>query len=312
METGKYSGVRFTQNSDIEEIAGEGAKRFLYTNMMYTDRATPSRQMENEIISFTKKMLHGDDETTGMTTTGGSESIFLAVLAHKRYYLRERGISKPQVVLPESAHAAFLKAFEYLDIDYKLAKCSRITGKPDLKQMRRLITSNTIMLVASSPNFPFGTVDPIEEISKMAKDHNIGIFIDGCMGSLLLPFVDDFNIETGEKYIDLRNKNVTAMTCDIHKYGNTPKGIGVLLFPNVEIKKALFFGVVDWCGGIYGTPSIQGSRASHTIAAAWSVMMHTGYEGYKENARKIFVATEYFCQEIEKMPEYYKLVGNPK
>lgn len=290
-KSGLCSGIRFSDKPEIEEIAGEAAKRFLYTNMLYHAKSTPSRQMENEVISFTKNLLHGDENCSGFTTTGGSESIFLAVLAHKRYFFRDFGITKPELVMPQSAHPAFNKACSYLDIKCVLLKCDPKTGSVRGRDYEKKINSNTIMLIASSPNLAYGTVDPMGEVNDLAGKYKIGFMIDGCMGSLLLPFVDDFNVQTGEKYVDLRNKNCTVMSCDSHKYGLTPKGISVLLFPNIEIKKALYFGITDWVGGIYGTHSIQGSRPSHTIAAAWSVMMYHGYEGYAALAKRVFEAT---------------------
>ena len=114
IKNGKYSGVRFSDSKDIEEIAGEGAKRFLYSNMLYWEKTGPSRSMELEIISFCNKLLHGQDSYTGMTTTGGSDSIFMGILSHKRYWLREYGVDKPEVILPSTAHPAFYKACEYL------------------------------------------------------------------------------------------------------------------------------------------------------------------------------------------------------
>lgn len=140
--------------------------------------------MENELISFTRKMLNGDDTTTGFTSTGGSESIFLAILAHKRYYLREKGITEPNIVMPESAHPAFYKACEYLDVEIKAIPCSTDTGNPNMKTYKNKINKNTICLVGSAPNFPFGTIDPLGQISELAGQYKTGFFIDGCMGSL--------------------------------------------------------------------------------------------------------------------------------
>lgn len=311
VKNGKYSGVRFSLRKDIEEVAAEGSKRFLYSNMLYWDKTGPSRQMELEVISFCNKLLHGKDSYTGMTTSGGSESIFQAILAHKRYFLKERGISKPEIVMATSAHPAFEKACEYLDVKFHKIDCNSIDGLPNMKQYKRKINSNTIMLVGSAPNLAFGTVDPQGKISELAGRYKTGFFIDGCMGSLLLPFVDDFNVQIGEEYVDLRNKNVTGMSCDIHKYGNCPKGISVLICPVLEIKLALFWASPDWVGGLYATPNIQGSRPSHTIAAAWGVMVYHGYDEYAKIAKKVFNATDFQVQEVSKIPEL-RIIGNPR
>jgi len=267
--------------------------------------------MECEVISFTKNLLHGDDNCKGITTTGGSESVFYGILSHKRYFFREFGIEHPEVVMPESVHPAFYKACEYLDVKYNAIKCNHKSGEVDMEKYERMINKNTICLIGSNPNLPFGTVDPLAEISKLAGKYNKGFFIDGCMGSMLNGFTGDLKINTGEVYNDLRIQNVTAFSFDTHKYGLSPKGISVLLFPNPEIMKALFFGIKNWVGGLYATPAIQGSRAGHTIAAAWAVMMHHGYNGYCKMAKKVFRMTDYVVDEIKKIDDL-QIVGNPK
>jgi len=271
----------------------------------------PSRQMEIELISWTNKLLNGQDHYTGMTTTGGSESIFLSILAHKRFWLIEHGVSKPEIVMAATAHPAFNKACLFLDVKVNTIACSSVDGLPNMKDYEKKINKNTIMLVGSAPNLAYGTVDPLEKISILAEKYNTGFFIDGCMGSLLLPFLDDFDIKTTEKYCDLRHKNVTGMSCDVHKYGMVPKGLSVLIFPRKDIKLALHWCTPSWIGGLYATPNIQGSRPSHTIAAAWSVMVYHGRDEYARIAKKIYDATDLLVKEVSKIPEL-RIVGNPR
>jgi sphinganine-1-phosphate aldolase len=312
VEDPKVSGVVFTSRNDIQEIAAIACSKFLYTNVMYYAKTGPSRQLENEVIQFTRDMLNGTPEMTGLTTSGGSESIFLSMLAHKRYFLRERGISKPNIVLSETAHMAFRKAAEYQEIEMKIVNVDRKTLANTPEQFEAAIDSNTICIICSVPNYPYGTIDPIEEMSEMAGRHNVGFHIDGCMGSYLLPFVEYHGIKTGHKYVDLRIANVTAFSIDTHKYGLTAKGSAVVIFPNKNISKALYFGSTDWIGGIYGTTMIAGSRTSALIASAWAVMVSIGYEGYARFAKDIFDATEEYVGLLRKLDKWVRVVGNPK
>jgi len=210
-----------------------------------------------------------------------------------------------------TAHPAFEKACSYLDVKCNQIECESVYGLPDMKAYEKKINKNTIMLVGSAPNLAFGTVDPLDQIGELAGKYNTGFFLDGCMGSLLLPFIDDFGVKTGQKYCDLRNKNVTGMSCDVHKYGMVPKGLSVLMFPRKEIKLALHWCTPSWVGGLYATPNIQGSRPSHTIAAGWSVMIYHGYSEYARIAKKIFDATDLLVTEVKKIPEL-RIVGNPR
>lgn len=213
--------------------------------------------------------------------------------------------------MPATAHPAFEKACNFLDVKAIQIPCESVYGLPCMKAYEKKINKNTIMLVGSAPNLAFGTVDPLDQIGELAGKYNTGFFLDGCMGSLLLPFLDDFGITTGQKYCDLRNKNVTGMSCDVHKYGMVPKGLSVLMFPKKEIKLSLHWCTPTWIGGLYATPNIQGSRPSHTIAAGWSVMVYHGYEEYARIAKKVFDATDLLVSEVKKIPEL-RIVGNPR
>jgi sphinganine-1-phosphate aldolase len=312
IKSGKFSGVLFTDRKNIIDIAQEASSRFLYTNIMYYARTGPSRQLENEIIQFTRAMLKGTPEMSGLTTSGGSESIFLSMLAHKRYFLREKGIDKPNVVLSESAHLAFRKACDFQEIEMRILPVNRKTLCNTGDEYEAQIDCNTICMICSCPNFPYGTIDPIEDLSAIAKKYGVGMHLDGCMGSYLLPFCERFGVKTGHQYVDLRIPNITAFTIDTHKYGLTPKGSGVIIFPNKEISKALYWGCTDWIGGIYGTTMIAGSRTSALIAAAWAVMVTMGEDGYAAHAKQIFDATDEYVELLGELKDYIRVVGNPK
>lgn len=234
------------------ELSEKVVSKFLYTNVLFYDQHAGSRQIENEIIAMVMDQFDGINEgCSGLTTSGGSESILLSLLAHKRYYARTKGITKPHVVFSETAHAAFYKACEFFDIESTVLLVDKETYTVSVEQYRGAIRSNTICIIGSAPGCAYGNFDPLKGLDDLAGEYDIGYFVDGCMGSVLLfylrelgiridghdssdkdtPIDPDYGTHVSFSYL----KNMTALTCDPHKYGLSPKGCSVLMFKNPQI-----------------------------------------------------------------------------
>lgn len=308
---GRYSGSVFSTANSLMELSKEAAGHFMYTNLLFYDTHASSRQIENEVISMILSLFNPHKNCSGLATSGGSESIFLGILAHKRFYRRHRGVTKPEVIISETAHAAFYKACEYLDIELKVIPINPETYSVTGKDYERRITKNTICMVVSCPNCAYGGFDPVGEVNKLAGKYNVGMFLDGCMGSILLPFMKEVGCEMEEPIMDFRLKNLTAMTCDPHKYGLSPKGCSVLMFGDKQMQKALYFGLTDWCGYLYATAHIAGSRSTAMIAAAWAHLMHFGKDGYLNITKQIFEATTKLKNGINAIKDL-EVIGNPQ
>lgn len=95
-------------------------------------------------------------------TTGGTESIIMACKAFRDYAIRVRRIARPEMLVPITAHAAFDKGAQLLNIRIRHVPIDPITMKVDVKAMRSMISRRTCMLVGSSPQFPHGVIDPIK------------------------------------------------------------------------------------------------------------------------------------------------------
>lgn len=80
-------------------------------------------------------------------TSGGTESIILAVKAYRDYALKERGISNPEILVPVTAHAAFDKAAMLLNIGIKHAPINEQTCTVDVAKMEKMINRNTILVI---------------------------------------------------------------------------------------------------------------------------------------------------------------------
>ncbi|CAF1245672.1 unnamed protein product [Adineta steineri] len=187
--------------------------------------------------------------------------------------------------MPTTAHPAFNKACSYFKIKLRRIPLNPQTREVNLDKMRQAITKNTCMIVASAPNFPHGVIDPIGDISKIAVEYNIPLHVDACLGGFLIPFMDQagFPLEP----FDFRLPGVMSMSCDTHKYGFAPKGTSVILYRNEQLREYQFYALADWPGGLYGSPSIAGSRSGYLIACCWATLMYYGREGYIEATRKI-------------------------
>ena len=153
--------------------------------------------------------------------------------------------------------------------------------------MESMIDSNTIAIYGSYPNYPYGTIDPIPELAKLAKKHKIGFHIDACLGGLIVAFLKDHE---GKFTVDI--DGATSISLDHHKYGLAPKGVSTVFFRKREMRHLMYFVYADWVGGLYGTPSFVGSRAGFASAGAWYALTQVGKKQYQENAKEISDATK--------------------
>lgn len=180
--------------------------------------------------------------------------------------------------MPETAHAAFRKAGTYFGIKVHLVACPAPTYSAHIPSISRLINSNTIILVGSAPSFPHGIIDDIAALSRLALRKRLPLHIDACLGSFLIPFLARAGFATAP--FDFSLKGVTSISCDTHKYGFAPKGNSTLLYRTSALRSYQYFVSPDWSGGVYGSPSIAGSRPGALIAGCWASLMSQGESGY--------------------------------
>lgn len=257
--------------------------------------------MEAEIIRMVANLYRGDEKSCGVLTSGGTESIMLSCLAYREKGLA-RGIKHPNMVAPITAHAAFDKAAFYFGFELRKVELTK-DAKADFKAMKRACDSNTVAMIASCPEFPYGSFDPLPEIAAFCKSRDIGCHADCCLGSFCnafaeeagfkLPYTPDFTIE-----------GVTSISIDPHKYAFSPKGLSVVLFRDSDIRNYQFFACMKWNGGYYATTCMAGSRPGAIIASTWACMIKIGKKGYVENTRAILQAAQNTRKAIEKeVPE---------
>ncbi|CAI5452240.1 unnamed protein product [Caenorhabditis angaria] len=283
---GRVSGAVFSDESDKDELRAyaEVFKMFAWSNPLWPKLFPGVRKMESEVVRMCCDMMNGDSDTCGTMSTGGSISILLACLAHRNRLLK-RGEKYTEMIVPSSAHAAFFKAAEVFRIKVRKIEVDPQTFKVDVRKMRAAINRRTCMLVGSTPNFPFGTIDPIAEIAELGLEFDIPVHVDACLGGFILPFIDN-NI----KY-DFSVPGVSSISADTHKYGLAPKGSSVIMYRNKELLHNQYFCESDWQGGIYASATLEGSRSGMNIALCWAAMLYHGKDEYTVNAQKIVETT---------------------
>ena len=215
-------------------------------------------------------------------------------------------------ILPNTAHAAFIKACTYFGIKCHLVACPAPTYQVDVGAVSRLINGNTILLVGSAPNFPHGIIDDIGALSKLGIRHNIPLHVDCCLGSFLVPFLDKAGFETQQFGFGLRG--VTSISCDTHKYGFAPKGSSVIMYRTADLRRYQYFVSPDWTGGVYGSPNLAGSRPGALIAGTWATMMRMGESGYLDACTIIVGAAHKIADAIRTLPPLaaeLEILGRP-
>lgn len=182
----------------------------------------------------------------------------------------------------------------------QLVPCPAPTYQVDTRRVARLINANTVLLIGSAPNFPHGIIDDIAALSKLAARHRIPLHVDCCLGSFLVPFLQQAGFATAP--FDFRLRGVTSVSCDTHKYGFAPKGNSVVLYRTAELRAYQYFVSPDWSGGVYASPGLAGSRPGALIAGCWASLMRVGEKGYLDACVRIVGTTKKILQRLRDSP----------
>jgi glutamate/tyrosine decarboxylase-like PLP-dependent enzyme len=266
------------------------------------------RRIENEVCGMALDLLGAPSEAAGSMTSGGTESILMAVKAYRdRARALRPEVSQPEIVLPQTAHPAFYKAAHYLCVKPVQVPVGR-DYRADVAATREAISENTIALVGSAPSYPQGVIDPIEELAELAFSKGLPMHVDACVGGYLLPFVRELGHPVPP--FDFRVPGVTSISADLHKYGFAAKGASTILYRDRALRRYQAYTFSDWPGGLFASMTLLGTRAGGPIAAAWASLMRMGRAGFLKTAGDIMRTTKAFTEGIRKIPGLF-IVGEP-
>lgn len=306
---GKTWSLVYYAGEEITKVAEEAYLKFFHANALNPTVFNSLRQFENHILSMAADLFHGGEETAGSLTSGGSESILMAV---KTYRDEARAlhpeIREPEMILPVSAHASFEKAAHYFGVK---AVHIPLTDeyKADLKAIEQAITPNTILIVGSAPAYPQGIVDPIAQMGQLALKYGLRFHVDACLGGFILPFIKDIGYRVPD--FDFSVPGVSSISADLHKYGFAAKGVSVILYRNSTLRRYQYFAYADWPGGLFVSPSATGTRPGGAIASAYAVLNYLGRQGYQKLARTVMDITGQLQKGITEIPGLF-ILGKPE
>lgn len=303
-----WSMVYFVNDAHLH-LMEEASKLFLSENQLNPLAFQSLLNIERELVGMAAGLLHGDEATTGVFTSGGTESIMLALYAYRELARRQKrfGSGALEIVVPQSIHPVFEKAAHLLDLKVRKAPVGA-DFQADPKAIEKLITRRTILLAASAPTYPHGVLDPIEDIAAIARKHRLPLHIDACLGGFMLPWVERLGYPVAPW--DFRVPEVTSISADWHKFGYGIKGASVILYRDMALMRNQFFVSTDWSGGIYASRALMGSRSGSTLAAAWAAVYALGETGYLDLARQLMEGCQKLRNLLETLPEI-EVLGNP-
>ena len=305
---GQCSGTMYHGGMEHYAFLNRVFSLFSCVNLLQRDLCPSGTKFEAEVLAMVGKMLHGEevsklnrfDEQAGAVTSGGTESIYNAMYVYREWGREVKGITSPEVVAPSTIHPAHLKAAHYLGM-----KVIRVPVnadyEADVEAMRAQITPNTVALAGSAGTYPNGVVDPFAKLSDLALEHQIGLHVDGCLGGFILPWIEKLGYDV--PVFDFRLPGVTSISCDTHKYGYALKGTSTINFRSKELRRFMYYQQEDWSGGLYLSPTVQGSRSTGLSAAMWAAMVSMGEAGYLQAARAIMDAADTIRAGIAGIPE---------
>jgi sphinganine-1-phosphate aldolase len=311
---GRVSGGVYHGDETHLHFLNEVYALYSQANPLHADVWPSVARFEADLVHFTARFLggnpkHEDDEQVvcGTLSSGGTESIMLAMKAYRDFGRLHRGIKKGNIVAPASAHPAFDKAAHTMDVEMRRVPVLD-DGRADIAAMKAACDSSTLVMVGSAVGFPHGVLDPIEELSEFARSKRIGFHTDACLGGFILAFAAEAGFPVPK--FDFSLPGVTSMSADTHKFGYAAKGSSVVLYRGKTLRRHQYFTTPEWTGGLYVTPGFAGSRPGALIASAWATMMSLGREGYVKNTKLVLETAREIRQGIESIPQL-RIIGNP-
>ncbi len=307
---GRAFGYVFDPGKDVLDIGKRAYTDFLSENGLDFTAFESLQKLEKELAAFGAKHLRGDGNVVGNFSSGGTESILLAVKTTRDFYRKKRPeINSPEIILPTTAHAAFHKAAHYLGLKIVQVSVDPDTFKVHPENVQQAISKNTIMIVGSAPSYAQGVIDPISELSKIALENDIWLHTDACMGGFLLPYFRRLGEPVPD--FDFKVPGVSSISMDLHKYAYSPKGASLVLYRNKELRRHQIFACSRWIGYTIINNAVQSSKSGGPMAAAWAVLNYIGDDGYLEIAQKKIESIRRITEGIKKI-EGLRLLSKPQ
>jgi len=308
-KSGKVWAYVYDPGDETMDVIHQAYAMFLTENGLDPSVFPSMLKLETDVVRMVADLLQGDENVVGHATSGGTESILLAVkTARDKARLEHPEITAPEMVLPKTAHAAFHKAAHYLGVKPVVTPFDPRSFRAEVSAMREAITENTIMLVASAPCYSQGVIDPIAEIGALAQEKGLLFHVDGCVGGIHLSFMRKMGYELPA--FDFSVRGVTSISADMHKYGYAAKGCSTVLYRDKSLRRYQIFACTDTTAYTLINPTVLSSKSGGPIAGAWAALNFLGEAGYERIVRQVQETTRYLVDGINAI-DGLSVLGTP-
>jgi len=307
--SGRVWAYVYNAGDEVQEVVNEAYLMYLGENALDPTVFPSLLRLETEVVRMLADLLRGDERVVGNVTTGGTESILLAVKAARDKARAERPeITAPEMVLPMTAHGAFHKAAHYFGVKPVVVPFDPHTFQADVEAMREAITENTVLLVASAPCYSQGVVDPIREIGAVAQEEGLPFHVDACVGGIHLSFMRKMGYPVRD--FDFAVPGVTSISVDMHKYGYAAKGCSAILYRDRSLRRYQIYACAGTTAYALVNPTVLSTRSGAPLAAAWAILNYLGEEGYERIVRVVQEATQRLIDGINRI-DGLRVLGEP-
>lgn len=308
-KSGRVLGYIYDPGEKVHDVINDAYTLYLSENGLDPLSFPSLLRLENEVVGMTAKLLDCEKDVVGNFSTGGTESLILAVKTARDYSRAVKPhIKEPELVLPITAHASIFKACHYLGVKPVVTPVHDDTYLANVEAMRDAITENTILLVGSAPSYAHGVVDPIQQIAALALEKDLLCHVDACVGGIHLSYMRKLGYDIPD--FSLSVPGVTSLSVDLHKYGYAAKGASIILYKNKELRRYQIWACSRWTGYTVINPAVTSSKSGGPMAAAWAVLNYMGDEGYMNIVREVMAATQMLIEGINRI-DGVRVLGKP-
>ena len=287
---------------DVDAVAREAVAAYAASNALDPTAFPSLLQMENELVGVGCRLLDAPDTAVGTVTSGGTESILLAVQGARD---SRPAVTRPRMVLPATAHAAFHKAAHYFGVEAVLVPVGP-DFRADEAAMAAAIDDDTVLVDASAPSYAHGVVDPVTGIAAAAAARGVRCHVDACIGGWVLPYAARSGRDVPPWTFAV--EGVTSISVDTHKYAYAPKGTSLLLHRTPALRRPQYFASAAWPGYTMLNATTQSTRSGGPVAGTWAVVQAIGDEGYQRLADQALAAVDAIVEAVGATPGLEVLV----
>lgn len=308
-EEGRTFAYIYDPGVDVLEIGKRAYMAYLVENGLDPTAFPSLLKLETDVVRAVISLLRGDEKVVGNMTSGGTESIMLAVYAARNWArLYKPEIKEPEMIVCQTAHHAFHKAAQYLGLKVVMTPFDPATFLPDVQAMREAITPNTILLVGSAPAYSQGVVDPIPQIAALAQERGILCHVDACVGGIHLSFLRKMGYDVPP--FDWSVEGITSISTDLHKFGYCPKQASVVMYRCKDLRRFQIYTSTRTTCYTLINPTVLSSKTGGPLAAAWAVLNFLGEEGYQKIVGATQEATARLIDGVNAIPGL-EVMGKP-